>query len=48
VAALHKDDLARGRGHAPLPGALHRKYPSASRSLAWQFVFPSRTQRACP
>jgi len=48
VAALHKEDLARGRGHAPLPGALHRKYPGASRSLAWQFVFPSKTQRACP
>lgn len=48
VAALHKEDINRGRGHAPLPGALHRKYPSASRSLAWQFVFPSKTQRACP
>lgn len=48
VAALHKEDLARSRGHAPLPGALHRKYPGASRSLAWQFVFPSRTQRTCP
>lgn len=48
VAALHKEDLARGRGYVPLPGALHRKYPDASRSLAWQFVFPSRTQRACP
>ncbi|PZO07994.1 MAG: integron integrase [Lysobacteraceae bacterium] len=48
VAALHKEDLSRGRGHAPLPGALHRKYPNASRSLAWQFVFPSKTQRACP
>lgn len=48
VAALHKDDINRGRGYAPLPGALHRKYPIASRSLAWQFVFPSRTQRVCP
>jgi len=48
VAALHKADLSRGRGHAPLPGALHRKYPNASRSLAWQFVFPSKTQRPCP
>lgn len=48
VAALHKEDLRHGRGHAPLPGALHRKYPSASRSLAWQFVFPSSASRMCP
>lgn len=48
VAALHKSDLARGRGHAPLPGNLDRKYPSASRSLGWQFLFPSRVSRRCP
>lgn len=48
VAALHKEDLSKGAGHVPLPGALHRKYPNASRSLGWQFVFPSKTQRACP
>ena len=47
VAAMYKDDLAQGRGHAPLPGALHRKYPGASRTLAWQFLFPSRTVRVC-
>jgi len=33
---------------SPLPGALHRKYPNASRSIAWQFVFPSRVVRSCP
>lgn len=48
VAAQHKSDLARGVGFAPLPNALARKYPSASRSLAWQFVFPSRVIRNCP
>jgi site-specific recombinase XerD len=48
VAALHKQDLARGRGYAPLPGALHRKYPNAARSLGWQFVFPSKVIRPCP
>lgn len=48
VASLHKRDLARGRGHAPLPNALARKYPSASRNLAWQFIFPSRVIRTCP
>jgi site-specific recombinase XerD len=41
VAALHRDDLARGAGLAPMPDALARKYPSASASWAWQFVFPS-------
>ena len=41
VAELHKQDLSHGAGLAPLPSALARKYPSASTSLAWQFVFPS-------
>lgn len=27
---------------------MQRKYPSASQSLAWQFLFPSRVVRACP
>jgi integron integrase len=48
VAALHKRDLAHRRGYAPLPGALHRKYPNASRSLGWQFLFPSKLVRLCP
>lgn len=47
VATLHQRDLARGSGYAPLPNALERKYPSASKSLAWQFLFPSRVQRHC-
>ena len=45
VASLHRRDVAHGNGLAPLPDALWRKYPSASRSLAWQFVFPSALQR---
>lgn len=48
VAKLHKRDLLEGGGHAPLPGGLGRKYPNASRELAWQFVFPSRSVRRCP
>ena len=39
--ALHRDDLLHGRGHAPLPGRLGRKYPGASRSFGWQFLFAS-------
>lgn len=48
VVALHKRDVGRGRGYVPLPGALHRKYPNSARSVAWQFVFPSRVVRPCP
>jgi hypothetical protein len=28
-----------------MPNALYRKYPAASRSNAWQFVFPSKVLR---
>jgi site-specific recombinase XerD len=45
VASLHRTDLLHGGGLAPMPNALARKYPSASASLAWQFVFPSATLR---
>lgn len=48
VASLHKEDLLRGAGLAPLPEALGRKYPSASKSWAWQFAFPSAAQRPDP
>jgi len=46
VRRIHERDLARGGGHSPLPAALHRKYPAASREWGWQWVFPaSRIQR---
>ena len=45
IAQLHADDRSRGAGLAPMPGALERKYPKASESLAWQFVFPSSVCR---
>jgi integron integrase len=48
VIALYKEDAMNGRGFAPLPGALHRKYPGSARSVAWQFVFPSTAVRPCP
>lgn len=47
VAALHKRDLAHGAGLAPMPNTLARNFPSASASLAWQFVFPSSALRPC-
>jgi integron integrase len=41
VYRLHQEDLARGRGRAPLPDALSRKYPNAPREWGWQWVFPA-------
>lgn len=41
VRLRYERDLEEGAGHAPLPGALERKYPSASREWVWQFVFPA-------
>jgi integrase len=45
VDSLHKDDVLRGAGVAPRPDGLNRKYPNASKSLAWQYVFPSAVLR---
>lgn len=45
VAQLHQTDLNRGAGFAAMPGALYKKYPMASRSLAWQYAFPSSVLR---
>src|SRR6266566_2754827 len=39
--AQHEQDLEDGFGEVHLPDALERKYHGASRSWAWQFVFPS-------
>ncbi len=38
---LHQQDLENGRGEVFLPDALERKYPSAAKEWAWQYVFPS-------
>jgi len=35
VRRLHRQDLAAGWGQVPLPGALGRKYSSASREWVW-------------
>jgi hypothetical protein len=40
VKAVHEKDLAEGWGRVPLPDALDRKYPNASREWRWQWVFP--------
>jgi integron integrase len=41
VKRLHAADLRAGFGAVWLPAALARKYPSAAREWAWQYVFPA-------
>ncbi len=41
VRQQHQEDLRQGRGRAPLPFALERKYPNADREWGWQYVFPA-------
>ena len=41
VSCIHESDLANGYGEVYLPTALSRKYPSAAKELAWQYLFPS-------
>jgi integron integrase len=41
VKILHEKDLKEGHGEVYLPDALARKYPSAAKQWAWQYVFPS-------
>jgi integron integrase len=41
VRPQHEQDLEDGGGEVFLPKALARKYPSAAREWAWQYVFPS-------
>lgn len=45
---LHQADLAAGFGATALPHALARKYPSAPREFAWQYVFPSAQRSIDP
>lgn len=48
VRELHRADLKAGFGYVKLPDALARKYPAASRSFKWQFLFPSRQRSMNP
>jgi len=45
---LHTADLAEGFGAVALPDALARKYRSAERDFAWQYVFPSQRRSTDP
>jgi integron integrase len=48
VQALHRADLANGAGSVVLPDALARKYPNASKSWPWQWLFPATRQYRDP
>ena len=48
VKLVHDKDLNDGFGDVHLPHALARKYPSAGRQWAWQYVFPARRRGLDP
>ena len=41
VQQLHAQDISDGYGEVYLPNALARKYPSAAKETAWQYLFPA-------
>jgi len=41
VKLIHQIDLQEGLGRVYLPYALEKKFPNASRTWAWQYVFPA-------
>jgi integron integrase len=48
VKVQHERDVERGAGWVALPHALDRKYPSAGREWAWQWVFPATRMKTDP
>jgi integron integrase len=48
VIAVHENDLNHGLGSVRLPDSLARKYPGASREIAWQYLFPARSNSIDP
>ncbi|TWT22242.1 integron integrase [Luteimonas marina] len=48
VRTLHAEELSRGFGEVALPHALARKYPGATRSLDWQYLFPASRRSIDP
>jgi len=41
VKLTHQQDLLEGFGTVHLPNALAKKYPSAGKSIGWQYLFPA-------
>lgn len=48
VQVLHSEDTKAGVADVYLPHALAKKYPNASRTLAWQYFFPARSLSTDP
>jgi len=48
VKALHEDDLLEGYGMTSVPKGLHRKFGSAMKDFAWQYLFPSTSRCVHP
>ncbi len=48
VRLLHEEDLEAGYGAVYLPDALARKYPGASTSWIWQYLFPAPRRSTDP
>lgn len=48
VKSLHGTDLQEGYGSVYLPYALEKKYPDASQSWSWQYVFPASQRSVDP
>lgn len=48
VKALHARDITDGYGEVYLPNGLSRKYPSAAKETAWQYLWPSSRIGADP
>ena len=48
VRELFNQDVKEGHANVWLPGALAKKYPKASQSWEWQYVFPSKTLSTDP
>lgn len=45
---IHENDLAAGFGEVYLPYALEKKYKTANRDWAWQYVFPAYKRSTDP
>jgi integron integrase len=48
VKVLHHRDLEEGFGEVYVPEALAKKYPKASRTIGWQWVFPAKLRSRDP
>jgi integrase len=44
VELLHQEDSAEGFGSVYMPHALNIKYPTAAKTMAWQYVFPAENR----